>query len=123
MLERMARPLRGLSNGIATATDAVYRPLGRPGRLLQDLLNGSWLGHSVHAVLVDVVIGGTTMALFLDVLRVFFGVDHLEIAATWVLGLAWLAALASVAVNCSALRSGDSTTSTPRNPAVTADQR
>jgi len=96
MLERMARPLRGLSNGIASATDAVYRPMGRPGKFLQDLLNGSWLGHSMHAVLVDVVIGGATMALFLDVLRVFFGVDDLEIAATWVLGLAWLAALGAI---------------------------
>ncbi|HEX5039747.1 MAG TPA: Rieske 2Fe-2S domain-containing protein [Candidatus Limnocylindria bacterium] len=96
MLERMARPLRGLSNGIASATDAVYRPLGKPGKLLQDLLNGSWLGHSVHAVLVDVVIGGTTMALFLDILRVFFGVDDLEVAATWVLGLAWLSALGAI---------------------------
>jgi len=96
MLERMARPLRGLSNGIASATDAVYRPLGRPGKLLQDLLNGSWLGHSLHAVLVDVVIGGATMALFLDILRVFFGVEGLEIAATWVLGLAWLAAIGAI---------------------------
>ena len=96
MLERMARPLRGLYKGIASATDAVYRPLGRPGKLLQDLLHGSWLGHSVHAVLVDVVIGGATMALFLDVLRVAFGVEDLEIAATWVLGLAWLSALGAI---------------------------
>jgi nitrite reductase/ring-hydroxylating ferredoxin subunit/uncharacterized membrane protein len=96
LLERMARPLRGLSNGIASATDAVYRPLGKPGKLLQDLLNGSWLGHSVHAVLVDIVIGGATMALFLDILRVFFGVDDLDIAATWVLGLTWLSALGAI---------------------------
>ena len=75
MLERMARPLRGLSNGIASVMDAVYRPLGGPGKLLQDFLNGSWLGHSLHAVLVDVVIGGATAALFLDILRAFFGVD------------------------------------------------
>jgi nitrite reductase/ring-hydroxylating ferredoxin subunit/uncharacterized membrane protein len=96
MIERMGRPLRGLSNGIASATDAVYRPLGRPGKLLQDLLNGSWLGHSVHAVLVDVVVGGTTAVLLLDVLRVFFNVDGLEIAATWVLGLATLSALGAI---------------------------
>ncbi len=96
MLERMARPLRGLSNGIASATDAVYRPLGRPGKLLQDLLNGSWLGHSLHAVLVDVVVGGATAVLLLDVLRVFFAVDGLEVAATWVLGLATLSALGAI---------------------------
>jgi len=96
MLQRLARPLRGLSNGIASATDAVYRPLGRPGKLLQDMLNGSWLGHSLHAVLVDVVVGGATAVVLLDVLRVFFAVDGLEIAATWVLGLATLSALGAI---------------------------
>ena len=96
MLERLARPLRGVSNGIASATDAVYRPLGRPGKLLQDLLNGSWLGHSLHAVLVDVVVGGATAVLLLDVLRVFFAIDRLEVAATWVLGLATLSALGAI---------------------------
>lgn len=96
MLERMARPLRGLSNGIASATDAVYRVLGSPGKLLQDLLNGAWLGHSLHAVLVDVVIGAATAALLLDVLRVLFGVDGLETAATWVVGLALISAIGAI---------------------------
>jgi len=96
MLERVARPLRGLSNGIAGVTMGFYRILGGPGRLLQDFLNGSWLGHSLHAVLVDVVIGGATAALLLDVLRVFFSVDGLESATTWVLGLAWLSALGAI---------------------------
>ncbi|MDQ4036508.1 MAG: Rieske 2Fe-2S domain-containing protein [Chloroflexota bacterium] len=96
MLERMARPLRGLWNGIASATDAVYRVLGKPGKLLQDLLNGSWLGHSLHAVLVDVVVGGATAALLLDVLRVFFGIEGLETATSWVLALALLSALGAI---------------------------
>src|SRR5687768_9600818 len=96
MLERMARPLRGLSNGIASVMDAVYRPLGRPGKLLQDFLNGSWLGHSLHAVLVDVVIGAATAALLLDLLRVVFGVEGLETATTWVVGLAWLSGVGSI---------------------------
>jgi len=96
MIERMARPLRGLSNGIAGATDAVYRPLGGFGRLLRDLLNGTWLGHSLHAVLVDVVVGGLTAVVLLDVLRVFFSVDGLETASTWVLGLAVLSSLGAI---------------------------
>ena len=96
MLERMARPLRGLSNGIASVMDGLYRPLGSPGKLLQDFLNGSWLGHTLHGVLTDVVVGGATAALLLDVLRAFFGVDGLETAATWVLGLASLSALGAV---------------------------
>ena len=96
MLERMARPFRGLSNGIASVMDGFYRVLGAPGKLLQDLLNGSWLGHSLHAVLVDVVIGGATAALLLDVLRVFFSADGLETATTWVVGLAWLSSLGAI---------------------------
>ncbi|HEX7172173.1 MAG TPA: Rieske 2Fe-2S domain-containing protein [Candidatus Limnocylindria bacterium] len=96
MIERMARPLRGLSNGIATVVEGAYRVLGRPGKLLQDFLNGSWLGHTVHAVLVDVVIGAATAVLLLDVLRVFFAVDGLEVAATWVIGLTSLAAVGSI---------------------------
>jgi nitrite reductase/ring-hydroxylating ferredoxin subunit/uncharacterized membrane protein len=96
MIERMARPLRGLANGIATVVDGFYRVLGRPGKLLQDLLNGSWLGHSLHAVLVDVVIGAATAAVLLDLLRVFFGVDGLETATTWVVGLTALSAIGSI---------------------------
>lgn len=96
MLERMARPVRGFGNGLASVTDAVYRGLRGPGRLLQDLLNGSWLGHSLHAAVVDVVVGGATIVLLFDVLRVAFGVDGLETAATWGLGLVWLAAIGSI---------------------------
>jgi nitrite reductase/ring-hydroxylating ferredoxin subunit/uncharacterized membrane protein len=92
----MGRPLRGIGNGVASATGAVYRVLGAPGRLLGDFFNGSWLGHSLHAVLVDVVVGGATAAIFLDVLRIFFGVEGLETATTWVLGLAWAAAVGSI---------------------------
>ena len=96
MLERWALPLRGLSNGIASAMRGFYGVLGGPGRLLQDFLNGSWLGHSLHAVFVDVVIGGATVAVLLDVLRVLFGVAGLEDAATWTVGLVFLSALGAI---------------------------
>lgn len=96
MLERTARPLRGFGNWLANLLNAIFRGLGGVGRFLQDLLNGSWLGHSLHAVLVDVVIGAATAALLLDILRVVFGVDGLETATTWVVGLAWLAAAGSI---------------------------
>lgn len=96
MLERMGRPLRGFGNGTADVVGAVFRGLGRPGRFLQDFLNGTWLGHSLHAVLVDVVVGAATGALLLDVLRMFFGVEGLETAATWMIGLAWLAGIGSL---------------------------
>ncbi len=96
MLERVARPLSGLWNGAASVIGGFYRVLGRPGKLLQDFMNGSWLGHSLHAVIVDVVVGGATAALLLDVLRVVFNVDGLESATTWVLGLAWAAGIGAI---------------------------
>src|SRR5688572_9924596 len=93
MLERIALPLRGLSNAIASIMRGFYGALGGPGRLLQDFMNGTWLGHSLHAVLVDVVIGAATAAVLLDVLRLFFGVDGLEDATFWVVLLVLLSAL------------------------------
>ena len=64
--------------------------------MLQDLLNGTLLGHSLHAVLVDVVIGGATAALFLDILRVIFGVDGLADATTWIVALTFVSALGAI---------------------------
>ncbi|HEX2221103.1 MAG TPA: Rieske 2Fe-2S domain-containing protein [Candidatus Limnocylindria bacterium] len=96
MLERIARPLSGLWDGIAAVVDGFYRALGRPGKFLQDFLNGTWLGHALHAVIVDVVVGASTAAVLLDVLRVYFGVEGLEDGTTWVLGLAWLAAVGAI---------------------------
>jgi nitrite reductase/ring-hydroxylating ferredoxin subunit len=95
MLERWAKPLSGLSNAIAKLMDAMFRPLGRPGKLLQDFLNGSWLGHSVHPVVTDVVVGGATAALLLQVL-IWFGVADLEVALIWLLGLTWLSGMSAI---------------------------
>ena len=96
MLERLARPLAGVWDGAASVIGGFYRVLGTPGKLLQDFMNGSWLGHSLHAVIVDVVVGGATAALLLDVLRVFFHVEGMETATTWTLGLAWISGVGAI---------------------------
>jgi len=95
MLERWARPWARLWNGTAGVMDAIYRGLGRPGKLLQDLLNGTYLGHSLHPVVVDVVIGGATAAVLLQVLS-WLGVADLRIAILWILALTWLAGLTAI---------------------------
>ncbi len=95
MLERIARPLSGLSNWIAGVVNGFYRVLGGPGKFLQDFLNGSWLGHSLHPVLTDVVVGGATVAVLLEILG-WLGVTELRTAITWTLGLTWLAALGTI---------------------------
>jgi nitrite reductase/ring-hydroxylating ferredoxin subunit len=95
MLERWARPWARLWNGTAGVMDAIYRRLGRPGKLLQDFLNGSWLGHSLHPVVVDVVVGGSTAAVLLQVLT-WLGVADLRVAILWLLALTWLAGLSAI---------------------------
>ena len=95
MLERWARPWARLWNGTAGAMDAIYRVLGRPGKFVQDLLNGSYLGHSLHPVVVDVVIGGATAAVLLQVLT-WLGVADLRVAILWILALTWLAGLSAI---------------------------
>jgi nitrite reductase/ring-hydroxylating ferredoxin subunit/uncharacterized membrane protein len=95
VLERIARPLSGLSNWIAGVVNGFYRVLGAPGKYLQDFLNGSWLGHSLHPVLTDVVIGGSTVAVLLEIIG-WFGVDGLRPAIAWTLGLTWLAAIGTI---------------------------
>lgn len=95
MLERWARPLSRLWNATARLVDSLFAALGRPGKILQDLLNGSWLGHSLHPVVVDVVVGGSTVALLLQLLT-WFGVAEVRTALVWTVGLTWLAAVAAI---------------------------
>jgi nitrite reductase/ring-hydroxylating ferredoxin subunit/uncharacterized membrane protein len=94
MIERYSRGLSGFGDGLAKMVNAIYAALGGPGKLLQDFLNGSWLGHPLHAVLVDVVIGGYTMLIALDLLGLALRVD-VEPAGIIILGLSTLAGLSA----------------------------
>ena len=94
MIERWSRGRSGFGNGVEKLTKGFYRALGAPGKLLQDFLNGSWLGHPLHAVLVDVVVGGYTMLIVLDLLGLVAHVD-VEPAGIIILGLSTLAGLSA----------------------------
>jgi len=87
--------LAGLGNGTAGAVEGIYRRLGKPGKLLQDFLNGSWLGHSLHPVLTDVVVGGFTMLVVLDLASLVFGANFAG-ASLIILGISILAGLGAV---------------------------
>jgi len=95
MLERWSRRLAGLGNSTASAVDGIYRRLGKPGKLLQDFLNGSWLGHSLHPVLTDVVVGGFTMLIVLDLASLVFGANFRD-PSLIILGISILAGLGAV---------------------------
>lgn len=95
MLERWSKGLKGLGNGTASLMDGFYGALGRPGKLLQDFLNGSWLGHPLHPLLTDVVVGGFTMLIVLDLVSLIFGANFRG-ASLIILGLSILAGLATI---------------------------
>jgi nitrite reductase/ring-hydroxylating ferredoxin subunit/uncharacterized membrane protein len=65
MADRVAaiEPLDGVADPIGTGVDAAI-PQGR----IKDLLSGTWLGHPVHPMLTDVVVGSWIGAAFLDLL-------------------------------------------------------
>jgi nitrite reductase/ring-hydroxylating ferredoxin subunit/uncharacterized membrane protein len=84
---RWATPFGDFNNRWLTALFGPIRPI-------KDFLNGTWLGHPVHAALTDLPIGVMTVAIVLDVIgqpvaadvAVLVGV--LSIVATAVSGLA-----------------------------------
>jgi nitrite reductase/ring-hydroxylating ferredoxin subunit/uncharacterized membrane protein len=58
-----ARSLDPVSDRLQAAVQAVAKP-----RLLRDLLHGTWLGHPLHPVLVQVPVGSFISAAILDLL-------------------------------------------------------
>ena len=58
---RWSKPLGDLNHRVLSAT---FRPI----RPVKDFLNGTWLGHPVHAAVTDVPIGAATVSLVADVI-------------------------------------------------------
>lgn len=87
MNDGWAKPFGDLNHRWLTA-------LFRPMRPVKDFLNGTWLGHPVHALLTDVPIGVLFLALILDLLGQAVAADVailvgvLTMAAAAVAGLA-----------------------------------
>src|SRR3954452_15704147 len=77
-----ARALDGVSDKLQKAVYAVVRPQG-----LKDLLHGTWLGHPLHPVMVQVPVGSWLSAGLLD------AVPRLRPAATVLIGTGVAAAV------------------------------
>jgi len=92
-------------NRVVDAQSRWSRPLGdfnhrwlsalfRPIRPIKDFLNGTWLGHPVHAAITDVPIGAMTVSIIADVIGqpvvadVSMLIGVLSIVATAVTGFA-----------------------------------
>ncbi|MGH2483161.1 MAG: Rieske 2Fe-2S domain-containing protein [Candidatus Limnocylindria bacterium] len=96
MLERLGAPFGRVGDWVARVMDGFYRVLGRPGKWFQDFVNGSWLGHPVHPVLTDVVIGGATLIVVFDLAALILGTDELDTASLVAVGVTALAALGTL---------------------------
>ncbi|HEX7472109.1 MAG TPA: Rieske 2Fe-2S domain-containing protein [Candidatus Limnocylindrales bacterium] len=87
MNDRWAKPFGEFNHRWVSA---LFRPI----RPVKDLLNGTWLGHPLHAVVTDVPIGALTLALVLDLFGQPVGADIailvgvLTMVASAVVGLA-----------------------------------
>ena len=80
--DRWAKPFGDFNHRWLTALFGPIRPL-------KDFLNGTWLGHPLHAVLTDAPIGIFTAVILLDVLNQRIAAD-----VTLVLGVLAMAAAA-----------------------------
>jgi nitrite reductase/ring-hydroxylating ferredoxin subunit/uncharacterized membrane protein len=116
MMERAGAPLRGFGDWLARVVDGFYRVLGRPGKWLQDFANGSWLGHPIHPVVTDVVIGGATLVAVFDLAVLILGADGLETASLVSVGIVSLAALSATATGLTDFK--DTHTGNERNVVV-----
>jgi nitrite reductase/ring-hydroxylating ferredoxin subunit len=65
-LDRYAKPVQNF-------IPRLLNGAGKPGQAAANLLNGTWFGHPVHAVLTDVAIGALTTAVTLDAIEASTG--------------------------------------------------
>lgn len=86
-LDKIADPLQ----------KAVYKALtpGPVGTVLRNVLDGSFLGHPLHAAVTDVPIGSWTASLVLDLISARRGNRKLDEAADIIVGVGILGALSS----------------------------
>lgn len=58
--------LEPVADTLSGAVESAFEGAGEPGRTVQNLLHGTWLGHPLHPVLTDVPVGAWTVAAVLD---------------------------------------------------------
>ncbi|HSO99634.1 MAG TPA: Rieske 2Fe-2S domain-containing protein, partial [Solirubrobacteraceae bacterium] len=109
-----ASPLEPIVDAIegAQPLDSVAAPIGKAARSLAtgtpgEILSGTWLGHPVHPLLTDVVVGSFTSASLLDLL----GADSAAASALITIGAAAYAPTALTGIT-------DWSASEASNPAV-----
>lgn len=70
-----------MSDSLQQASLSVLNKNGTPGKAIDNLLNGTWLGHPVHPVLVEIPVGTWSAALVFDLLAPFTPGNSMAAAA------------------------------------------
>ena len=75
------------SDGVQRIVSGALHPAGPLGPRLDDLLNGTWLGHPLHPLITDIPVGAWTVGLLLDGIETLSGKRELAAgadAANWI---------------------------------------
>jgi nitrite reductase/ring-hydroxylating ferredoxin subunit/uncharacterized membrane protein len=96
LIARRIEAMSGLDGITGIVQRAVRRAVPQESEL-KDALSGTWLGHPVHPLLTDVVIGAWTSAWFLDLL----GGEETRAASDQLVGIGILAAVPTAAAGLS----------------------
>jgi len=75
LLSRLLYAQAGWATPFGDFNVRLLKAIFRPIRPIKDLLNGKWLGHSVHGALTDVPIGAFTLAIAFDVFDLRLAAD------------------------------------------------
>ncbi|HEX7124623.1 MAG TPA: Rieske 2Fe-2S domain-containing protein [Thermodesulfobacteriota bacterium] len=87
--------LDSVASGLGSAVDTALGAAGPARKPVENVLNGVWLGHPLHPVLVTIPIGSWSLAAVLDGLEAASGRRDLGPAADLAVGVGVIGAVAS----------------------------
>lgn len=85
------------SHGLQHALESTFDRGGALGKLVENALHGTWMGHALHPVLTDIPVGAWTVAQILDLLEGWSGKDEYGPGADMALLIGFLGALGAAA--------------------------
>lgn len=90
-----------ISDVVQQASMSLLNKNGTPGKAIDNFLNGTWLGHPLHPILVEIPVGTWSAALIFDALAPFTRSNALAAAADASIVVGIFGALGSVATGIS----------------------
>jgi nitrite reductase/ring-hydroxylating ferredoxin subunit len=104
-LVRRQNWMDGLGDFLQKVIGAIYKGLGAPGRLLNNLLHGTaLLGHPLHPAVTDIPIGAWSVGVVLDYLAVSGHFVPAAAGSVGLLGCSTARTIASTSTSAAAIR-------------------